>query len=77
MVQSPALSRANVILKIKPWGEVYVDGSMVGVSPPLTKLQLSLGDHVIEVRNTKLPVSTRVVSLKAGMKVTVRHKFGN
>lgn len=77
VVQSPALSRANVILKIKPWGEVYVDGSMVGVSPPLTKLQLSLGDHVIEVRNTKFPVSTRVVSLKAGMKVTVRHKFGN
>jgi len=77
VVQTPGVSRANVILKIKPWGEVYVDGNMVGVSPPLTKLQLSLGDHVIEVRNTKFPVSTRVVSLKAGMKVTVRHKFGS
>ena len=77
VVQTPAISRANVILKIKPWGEVYVDGNMVGVSPPLIKLQLSLGDHVIEVRNTKFPVSTRVISLKAGMKVTVKHKFGN
>ncbi len=77
VVQTPALSHANVILKIKPWGEVFVDGNMVGVSPPLIKLQLSLGEHVIEVRNTKFPVSTRVVTLKAGMKVTVKHKFGN
>jgi hypothetical protein len=77
VVQTPGVSHANVLLKIKPWGEVYVDGNMVGVSPPLTKLQLSLGEHVIEVRNTKFPVSTRVISLKAGMKVTVKHKFGN
>jgi hypothetical protein len=77
VVQTPAISRANVILKIKPWGEVYVDGNMVGVSPPLIKLQLSLGEHVIEVRNTKFPVSTRVISLNAGMKVTVKHTFGN
>jgi len=56
---------------------VYVDGKMVGVSPPLTKLLVPLGEHVVEVRNTTFPVNTRVISLKAGMKITVKHKFGN
>jgi hypothetical protein len=77
VVESSVVAKANVILKIKPWGEVYVDGQMVGVSPPLTKLQVAPGEHVIEVRNTTFPVSTRVVNVKAGMKITVKHKFGN
>ena len=77
VVESSVVARANVSLKIKPWGEVYVDGKMVGVSPPLTKLQVAPGEHVIEVRNTTFPVSTRVVNIKPGMKITVKHKFGN
>jgi hypothetical protein len=77
VVASSVVAKANVILKIKPWGEVYVDGKMVGVSPPLTKLQVDPGEHVIEVRNTTFPVSTRVVNIKTGMKITVKHKFGN
>ena len=38
VVESSTADRANVNLSIKPWGEVYVDGNMVGVSPPLTNL---------------------------------------
>ncbi len=77
IIDSSPVAKANVVLKIKPWGEVYVDGKMVGVSPPLTKLLVPLGEHVVEVRNTTFPVNTRVISLKAGMKITVKHKFGN
>jgi hypothetical protein len=50
---------------------------MVGVSPPLTKLQVPLGEHVVEVRNTTFPVNTRVINLKPGMKITVKYTFGN
>ena len=77
VVESSTADRANVNLSIKPWGEVYVDGKMVGVSPPLTKLQLSPGEHVIEVRNTTFPVNARLVNIKPGAKVSVKHKFGN
>jgi hypothetical protein len=77
VIDSSPVAKANVVLKIKPWGEVYVDGKMVGVSPPLTKLQVPLGEHVVEVRNTTFPVNTRVINLKSGMKVTVKYKFGN
>jgi hypothetical protein len=77
VVDSSPVTRANVVLKIKPWGEVFVDGKMVGVSPPLTMLEIPLGEHVVEVRNTTFPVNTRVINLKQGMKITVKHKFGN
>ena len=77
VVESSIAVRANVSLSIKPWGEVYVDGKMVGVSPPLTKLQLSPGEHVIEVRNTTFPVNARLITINPGEKVSVKHKFGN
>ncbi len=77
VIDSSPVARANVVLKIKPWGEVFVDGKMVGVSPPLTKLEVPLGEHVVEVRNTTFPVNSRVINLKPGMKITVKHKFGN
>jgi hypothetical protein len=77
VVDSSPVARANVVLKIKPWGEVFVDGKMVGVSPPLTMLEVPLGEHVVEVRNTTFPVNTRLINLKSGMKITVKHQFGN
>lgn len=40
-----------VMLTIKPWGTVLVDGSMKGVSPPLKKLVLPEGKHQIKVTN--------------------------
>ncbi len=42
---------ALVQLAISPWGEVFVDGKSVGVSPPMAELELTPGKHRIEVRN--------------------------
>ena len=44
-----------VLLTIKPWGNVLVDGSMKGVSPPLKKLVLAEGKHQIKVVNPSFP----------------------
>ncbi|SFH71670.1 Serine/threonine protein kinase [Collimonas sp. OK307] len=44
-----------VMLTIKPWGKVLVDGSMKGVSPPLKKLVLPEGKHQIKVINPSFP----------------------
>lgn len=66
---------AFVALAVKPWGEVYVDGVSVGVSPPLTKLQVSPGEHVIEIRNTTFQAHKQSVNLKAGEKLSIAHKF--
>lgn len=70
-------TQGMVSLAIKPWGEVYLDGKWVDVSPPLTKLQVPVGLHVIEIRNTTFPVYKQTINIKAGKKISIDHKFAN
>ena len=69
----------NAVMKlvVLPWGEVYLDGRMQGVSPPLLELQVAPGKHVIEIRNTKFPVYNHTIQAKAGEKITIKHTFSN
>jgi hypothetical protein len=60
---------------IAPWGEVYVDGSKKGVSPPLSSLKVAPGSHVIEIRNTSFSSYKQTVNLKPGEQLKIRHKF--
>jgi len=69
------VDRATVLLAIAPWGEVYVDGKLVGVSPPLNKIDLMPGRRTIEIRNGAFPAYTEQIELKAGQSIKIRHKF--
>jgi hypothetical protein len=66
-----------VALNVKPWGEIYLDGKMVNVSPPMTKLNVPAGDHVLEIKNTTFPSYKQSIKMKAGGKLAVAHKFTN
>ncbi|MHB1085796.1 MAG: serine/threonine-protein kinase [Thiobacillus sp.] len=68
--ESAALSFA-----VSPWGEVLVDGKSVGVSPPLTALQLDAGSHKVEIRNQAFTPYRETVKLKPGQSLKLRHKF--
>ena len=67
--------KATVIFAISPWGEVYVDGERVGVSPPLATLQLGPGKHRVEVRNQAFSPYRDTVNLESGQTLKIRHKF--
>jgi class 3 adenylate cyclase len=69
------VDRATVVLAIAPWGEVYVDGDLVGVSPPLNKVELMPGLRTIEIRNGAFPGFSEKIELKAGQNIKIRHKF--
>jgi hypothetical protein len=64
-----------IALAIAPWGEVYVDGDRVGVSPPVNEVEVAPGRRKIEIRNGRFPVYTQVVDVKADQKVRIKHKF--
>lgn len=64
-------------LMVLPWGEVYLDGRMQGVSPPLMELQVAPGKHEIEIKNTNFPVYKKVIQVKVGEKLKVQHTFAN
>ncbi len=68
---------ALVSVAVTPWGEVYLDGRMQGVSPPLAELQVAPGKHEIEIRNTTFPVHTQTIHVKAGEQIKIKHKFAN
>jgi hypothetical protein len=68
---------AVVSLGVLPWGEIYLDGRMQGVSPPLMELQVVEGQHEIKIRNTTFPTVTRIITVKSGEKIKIRHRFAN
>jgi hypothetical protein len=66
---------ATVNFSILPWGEVYVDGKMLGVAPPLRNAELKPGRYRIEIRNADFPPHLEVVEVKAGSRIRIRHRF--
>ena len=68
---------ALVSVAVTPWGEVYLDGRMQGVSPPLAELRVTPGKHEIEIRNTTFPVYRQSFQVKAGGQIKIKHKFNN
>ncbi len=67
--------RATVSLAISPWGEVYIDGKHIGVSPPVNEVQVTPGQRVVEIRNGNFPPYTQRIDLKSRQKIKIRYKF--
>jgi serine/threonine-protein kinase len=76
-VADPAAAKPSgrVTLAVAPWGEIYVDGKLRGVSPPLSELKLPPGKHRIEIRNTIFQPYYETVDVKADSGLRVKHKF--
>ncbi len=68
-------AKATIRFAISPWGEVYVDGKSVGVSPPLSTLQLESGKHKVEIRNQAFAPYRDTVDLEPGKSLKIRHQF--
>jgi len=68
-------ANATVRLAISPWGEVYVDGKSVGVSPPLTTLRLEAGTHRVEIRNQAFEPYRDTLNLEPDKPLKIKHKF--
>jgi hypothetical protein len=63
-------------LAIKPWGQVYVDGAQVGLTPPLRIVQLHPGRRQITIMNGALPMYQRTVTVKPDATIRLTHDFG-
>jgi serine/threonine-protein kinase len=70
-----ATPTARLALAVSPWGEVYVDGSRKGISPPLAEIKLAPGKHTVEIRNTTFQPYTKTVQLEAKSHLKIKHKF--
>lgn len=70
------VNQGQLLLRIAPWGRVAVDHAPMGASPPLTRLDLSEGQHRVDISNpvSKVPV-TRMIWVKKGEPVVLDHRF--
>jgi serine/threonine-protein kinase len=77
--QAPAAAGTTGTMQvaISPWGAIEVDGHAAGVTPPLTRLELPAGPHLIIVRNGDFPPYITEVQVVPGKPVAVRHRFGS
>ena len=66
---------ALVMFAISPWGEIFLDGKSVGVSPPLSELELAPGHHRIEIRNGSFKPYLETYALEANQTVRIKYKF--
>jgi hypothetical protein len=73
---TPEPAPGAVTFDIKPQGEIYVDGTLKGTSPPLKRIQLPAGKHVIEVRNAALKPMVVELAIGPGEEFAVQHVFG-
>lgn len=64
-----------VILNIKPWGKVSVNGTSKGASPPLKQLVLPEGRHLIKIENPSFPGEIIEVNVTRKKNVTVNYDF--
>lgn len=69
------LKNGWVRLAISPWGEVHVDGKMLGVSPPLNEILLPAGKHRIEIRNGSFPPYRQTIDLAGAASLRIKYKF--
>jgi serine/threonine-protein kinase len=70
-----AAAPGTLQLAISPWGEVEVDGRVVGVAPPLNRLQLSPGTHQVVVRNADFAPFQATVQVESDGTTVLRHRF--
>jgi serine/threonine-protein kinase len=66
---------ARVSIAVAPWGDVYVDGTKKGRSPPLTELRLAPGKHRIEIVNPGYPSHVETVMIEPGATLRIKHRF--
>lgn len=75
---SSAASKGTVRIRVQPFGYVYIDGALIGPSPPSREVQLAPGKHRIEARNEQENPSVvhKEIDVAGGGSTEVPLQFG-
>lgn len=68
--------KAEVDVRVAPWGKVFVNGDLAGVAPPSLRLLAEPGSMHIEIRNESDPPKHFLINVEAGHVYRISHVFG-
>ncbi|SFG94267.1 non-specific serine/threonine protein kinase [Duganella sp. CF458] len=71
-----APTTGTLSIAVQPWATIYVDGVQKGITPPLKKLTLPLGEHEVRLENPNFPAYVQKINVDARKPVTIKHDFG-
>jgi hypothetical protein len=74
-VAAQASKNGTVVFAVSPWGEVFVNGSLQGTTPPLAQLTLPAGRHTIELRNGQRQPYVAQVEVAPDRPLRISHLF--
>lgn len=69
------LAPGTIVFEVKPWADIYIDGTLKGRSPPLARVALSAGTHNVELYHPRFKTFVQEVSVDAGETLVIRHGF--
>ncbi len=73
---APALTGTGTVqLDIAPWGEIFIDGKPIGVSPPMVELKLPAGRHTVEIRYGEKAAVNAQVDVDPTKALQIKHRF--
>jgi hypothetical protein len=76
-VEEPvAVVRGKVVLRVSPWGRIFVNRAPIGMTPPRMELDLPVGQHRITVTNPAAPPMSWSVQVTQDEPVVLTHHFG-
>jgi eukaryotic-like serine/threonine-protein kinase len=70
-----APSQGVIELAVAPWGDIYVNGKARGTTPPLQRLMLPAGRHVIEIRNGERQPFVTQIDVTPGQPQQLSYRF--
>ncbi len=74
-LRSSIVRPAVLEFDVSPKGEVLINGVVKGATPPLKRLELAPGAHVVEIRASGFPPLQVRVSLEPGQVMMIKHTF--
>jgi DNA/RNA endonuclease YhcR with UshA esterase domain len=65
----------QIVISVRPWGHVSIDGKLIGTVPPRLVLNASEGNHTVMISNESNEVLVLDVEVKGGKRMQISHDF--
>ncbi len=73
VAKPPAAS--TLFFAVSPWGEIYIDGKLQGVSPPMSRLKVKPGKYLVKIANSTFPPYIKTIEVGENQTVSLKYKF--
>lgn len=72
---APVADRGEIVVSVHPWGNVYLNGTLIGVAPPRVRIPAPTGLNEIEIRNETHPPHRVSLTVEPGGEHRISHDF--